>query len=202
VINFKSYLIESNFNSALAAVEKLLKKNNRTYTNYNNTLTVELPNDTKKLSSDDDKLIKESIKVADGKMLLVKSSVGYSSGNSLLFRFPYKKARVGKAYHITSKANVEDILKNGLKPKTAKEHSKSFGTTLGDSNNIQAYTAAFVIGGKGGIKVVKGMFNFKDPVLLEIDGKGLDFWEDPLMPDNAKSRLTFDVITPDRIKEG
>jgi hypothetical protein len=164
-------------------------------------LSIPLPNQTKALPPKYKKIIQKVIKMSEGNMVAVKEATGYYMGNSLGFIFPTSQARLSKAYHVASAQYVDTILKNGLEPREAQAHSDQFGSSLGNSDMEQTYRAAFVVGSKAGIKIVKDLFKIQDPVVLEIDPKGLGFWEDPLMPKDAKSALTFQTIPGDRIKK-
>ena len=163
-------------------------------------LVIELPNQTKVLPPKYKKIIQKVIKMSDGNMVAARDATGYYMGNSIAFIFPVRKANLRKAYHVASAQYVDTILQNGLQPRTAQEHSDEFGSSLGNKNMEQTYKAAFVVGSKKGVKIVQDLFDIKDPVVLEIDPKGIQFWEDPLMRPEAKSALTFQTIPGDRIK--
>ena len=163
-------------------------------------LTIDLPDQIDALPPQYNKIIKNVIKMSEGNMVAVKDATGYYMGNSIAFIFPTRKANLRKAYHVASSQYVDTILQKGLQPRTAQEHSDEFGSSLGNKNMEQTYKAAFVVGSKKGVKMVQDLFSIKDPVILEIDPKGIQFWEDPLMPKDARSALTFETIPGDRIK--
>ena len=167
---------------------------------YGGHLTIDLPNQTKTLPPKYKKIIQKVIKMSEGNMVAVRDATGYYMGNSIAFIFPVYKTTLRKAYHVASAQTVDTILQRGLEPRSAQDHSDEFGSSLGNKNMEQTYKAAFVVGSKKGVKIVQDLFDIKDPVVLEIDPKGIKFWEDPLMPKDAKSALTFQTIPADRIK--
>lgn len=181
-------------------VKAYLESEGETVEERGSKLVIGLPNQTKALPPKYKKIIQKVIKMSEGNMVAVKEATGYYMGNSLGFIFPTSQARLRKAYHVASAQSVDTILKNGLEPREAQAHSDQFGSSLGNSDMEQTYRAAFVVGSKKGIKIVKDLFSIQDPVVLEIDPKGIQFWEDPLMPKDAKSALTFQTIPADRIK--
>lgn len=165
------------------------------------TLEVKLPAQTKAISPKMQKTIDKVIKLAkNGDMIAVKTNVGYYMGNAVRFIFSVYGANLRKAYHVAAAADVESILTNGLEPRNAAAHSDQFGSSAGDSNTTQTYKAVFVVGSKRGVKMVQDLFAIKDPVVLEIDPKGLNFFEDPLMRPEAKSAVIYETIPADRIK--
>lgn len=182
-------------------VRSFLEKEGYEVSGSGTTLEVKLPNQTKAIPPKMQKAINKVIKLAkNGDMMAVKTNVGYYMGNSVRFIFSVNQARVRKAYHVAAAADVESILANGLEPRNAAAHSDQFGSSAGDADTIQTYKAAFVVGSKQGVKMVQDLFAIKDPVVLEIDPKGLNFFEDPLMRPEAKSAVTYETIPADRIK--
>lgn len=181
-------------------VKSYLESEGETVEDSGSKLIIDLPDQTKVLPPKYNKIIQKVIKMSEGNMVAVRSSTGYYSGNAIAFIFPVYKTNLRKAYHVASAQSVDTILQRGLEPRSAQDHSDQFGSSLGNKNMEQTYKAAFVVGSKKGVKTVQDLFSIKDPVVLEIDPKGLQFWEDPLMPKDAKSALTFQTITPDRIK--
>jgi len=181
-------------------VKAYLEAEGETVREYKQYLTIELPNETKTLPPKYNKIIQKVIKMSEGNMVAARDATGYYMGNSIAFIFPVYKTNLRKAYHVASAQYVDTILQRGLEPRSAQDHSDQFGSSLGNKNMEQTYKAAFVVGSKVGVKIVKDLFSIKDPVVLEIDPKGLQFWEDPLMPKEAKSALTFQTIPADRIK--
>ena len=181
-------------------VKAYLETEGETVREYKQYLTIELPNETKTLPPKYNKIIQKVIKMSEGNMVAVQEATGYYSGNSIAFIFPVYKTNLRKAYHVASAQSVDTILQRGLEPREAQAHSDQFGSSLGNKNMEQTYKAAFVVGSKKSVKIVQDLFSINDPVVLEIDPKGLQFWEDPLMPKEAKSALTFQTIPADRIK--
>jgi len=182
-------------------VKTYLESEGETVEESGSKLVIELPNQTKVLPPKYKKIIQKVIKMSEGNMVAARDATGYYSGNSIAFIFPIYKANLRKGYHVASAQYVDTILQNGLQPRTAQEHSDQFGSSLGNYSMQQTYKAAFVVGTKKGVKMVQDLFDIKDPVVLEIDTKGLEFWEDPLMRPEAKSALTFQPIPADRIKK-
>jgi hypothetical protein len=203
VQSFKRFsLTESNIiQNHISKVEQILSKNGIEYNTYNGTVSIPLPDSAKSIDSKMKKIIDQCTKVAEGRMLLVKTNTGYSTGNGINFIFPSKAVRAKKAYHIANKKYVDDILKNGLKPMAAQDHSNEFRPSLGNATNEQVYKAVFLVKSKGAINKVINMFNIKDPVVLEVDLSGMEVYEDPLMPDFAKSIVTFDTVKKIKISE-
>jgi len=182
-------------------VRSFLEKEGYEVSGSGATLEVKLPNRTKVIPPKMQKDINKIIKLAkNGDMMAVKTNVGYYMGNSVRFIFSVNQASLRKAYHVAAAADVESILANGLEPRNAAAHSDQFGSSAGDSDTTQTYKAAFVVGSKQGVKMVQDLFAIKDPVVLEIDPKGLNFFEDPLMRPEAKSAVTYETIPADRIK--
>ena len=168
------------------------------------SISVKLPDGTKKAPADIVKLEKEIKKWAksnDG-VLTTKTSVGYSSGNSFDVMIASGSARVGKVYHKTARKNAEAILKNGMSAREANGHSDTFGSGLSGSNATeQLYKATFAVTSIGAARKLDQYFNFgDDPVILEINGKGYNWMPDPLMPPDMKSVFTYDDIKPEDIK--
>ena len=168
------------------------------------SISVELPNDTKKAPAEIVKLEKEIKKWAksnDG-VLTTKTAVGYSSGNDFSVMIASGSARVGKVYHKTARENAEAILKNGMSAREANGHSDTFGSGLSGSNATeQLYKATFAVTSIGAARKLDQYFNFgDDPVILEINGKGYNWMPDPLMPPDMKSVFTYDDIKPEDIK--
>ena len=168
------------------------------------SISVELPNDTKKAPAEIVKLEKEIKKWAksnDG-VLTTKTAVGYSSGNDFSVMIASGSARVGKVYHKTARKNAEAILKNGMSAREANGHSDTFGSGLSGSNSTeQLYRATFAVTSIGAARKLDQYFDFgDDPVILEINGKGYDWMPDPLMPPDMKSVFTYDDIKPEDIK--
>jgi hypothetical protein len=168
------------------------------------SISVELPNDTKKAPAEIVKLEKEIKKWAksnDG-VLTTKTSVGYSSGNDFSVMIASGSARVGKVYHKTARENAEAILKNGMSAREANGHSDTFGSGISGSNTTeQLYKATFAVTSIGAARKLDQYFNFgDDPVILEINGKGYNWMPDPLMPPDMKSVFTYDDIKPEDIK--
>lgn len=183
-------------------VRKFLEKEGYEVTVSGTKLYIDLGEQVDVVPPDMQKAINGVKKLAkNGDMMAVKTNVGYYMGNSVTFIFSTNKSRLRKAYHVAAAANVESILANGLEPRNAAAHSNQFGSSAGDANTEQTYKAAFVVGSKKGIKMVQDLFAINDPVVLEIDPKGLSFFEDPLMPDDAKSAVTYETIPADRIKK-
>jgi hypothetical protein len=167
------------------------------------SISVELPNDTKKAPVEIVKLEKEIKKWAksnDG-VLTTKTAVGYSSGNDFSVMIASGSARVGKAYHKTARKNADIILKNGMSAREANGHSDTFGSGLSGSNSTeQLYSATFAVTSIGAARKLDQYFDFgDDPVILEINGKGYDWMPDPLMPPDMKSVFTYDDIKADDI---
>ena len=182
-------------------VKAYLEAEGETVREYKQYLTIDLPNETKTLPPKYNKIIQKVIKMSEGNMVAARDATGYYMGNSIAFIFPIYKTNLRKAYHVASAQYVDTILQRGLEPRSAQDHSDQFGSSLGNKNMEQTYKAAFVVGSKKGVKIVQDLFSIKDPVVLEIDPRGLQFWEDPLMPKEAKSALTFQTIPADRIKK-
>lgn len=182
-------------------VKTYLEAEGETVEDSGSKLIIDLPDQTKVLPPKYNKIIQKVIKMSEGNMVAVRSSTGYYSGNAIAFIFPVYGARLRKAYHVASAQYVDTILQNGLEPRSAQDHSDQFGSSAGNRNMEQTYKAAFVVGSKKGVKIVQDLFSIKDPVVLEINPKGLQFWEDPLMPKEAKSALTFQTIPADRISK-
>lgn len=183
-------------------VRKFLEKEGYEVSGSGASLSVKLPNQTKVIPPDIQKAINKVKKIAkNGDMMAVKTNVGYYMGNGVKFIFSVSPASIRKAYHVAAAADVESILANGLEPRNAAAHSDQFGSSAGDADTQQTYKAAFVVGSKQGVKMVKDLFAIKDPVVLEIDPKGLNFFEDPLMRPEAKSAVTYETIPADRIKK-
>ena len=167
------------------------------------SISVELPNDTKKAPVEIVKLEKEIKKWAksnDG-VLTTKTAVGYSSGNDFSVMIASGSARVGKAYHKTARKNADIILKNGMSAREANGHSDTFGAGLSGSNSTeQLYSATFAVTSIGAARKLDQYFDFgDDPVILEINGKGYDWMPDPLMPPDMKSVFTYDDIKAEDI---
>ena len=167
------------------------------------SISVELPNDTKKAPVEIVKLEKEIKKWAksnDG-VLTTKTAVGYSSGNDFSVMIASGSARVGKAYHKTARKNADIILKNGMSAREANGHSDTFGSGLSGSNSTeQLYSATFAVTSIGAARKLDQYFDFgDDPVILEINGKGYDWMPDPLMPPDMKSVFTYDDIKAEDI---
>lgn len=181
-------------------VKTYLESEGETVEVQGSKLIIELPNQTKALPPKYKKIIQKVIKMSEGNMVAARDATGYYMGNSIAFIFPVYQTNLRKAYHVASAQYVDTILQRGLEPRSAQEHSDQFGSSLGNKNMEQTYKAAFVVGSKKGVKIVQDLFSIKDPVVLEIDPKGIQFWEDPLMPKDAKSALTFQTIPADRIK--
>lgn len=181
-------------------VKSYLESEGETVEVQGSKLIIELPNQTKALPPKYKKIIQKVIKMSEGNMVAARDATGYYMGNSIAFIFPVYQTNLRKAYHVASAQYVDTILQRGLEPRSAQEHSDQFGSSLGNKNMEQTYKAAFVVGSKKGVKIVQDLFSIKDPVVLEIDPKGIQFWEDPLMPKDAKSALTFQTIPADRIK--
>ena len=166
------------------------------------SLMVDLPDQTKVIPPKMQKAINKVKKIAkNGDMMAVKTNVGFYMGNGIKFIFTVRKANLRKAYHVAAAANVESILANGLEPRNAAAHSDQFGSSAGDSDTEQTYKAAFVVGSKQGVKMVKDLFDIKDPVVLQIDTKGLNLWEDPLMRPESKSAVSYETIPANKIKK-
>ena len=168
------------------------------------SISVELPNDTKKAPAEIVKLEKEIKKWAksnDG-VLTTKTSVGYSSGNDFSVMIASGSSRVGKVYHKTARENAEAILKNGMSAREANGHSDTFGSGISGSNTTeQLYKATFAVTSIGAARKLDQYFNFgDDPVILEINGKGYNWMPDPLMPPDMKSVFTYDDIKAEDIK--
>jgi hypothetical protein len=168
------------------------------------SISVELPNDTKKAPAEIVKLEKEIKKWAksnDG-VLTTKTAVGYSSGNDFSVMIASGSARVGKVYHKTARKNAEVILKNGMSAREANGHSDTFGSGLSGSNSTeQLYSATFAVTSIGAARKLDQYFDFgDDPVILEINGKGYSWMPDPLMPPDMKSVFTYDDIKAEDIK--
>ena len=167
------------------------------------SISVELPNDTKKAPAEIVKLEKEIKKWAksnDG-VLTTKTAVGYSSGNDFSVMIASGSARVGKAYHKTARKNADIILKNGMSAREANGHSDTFGAGLSGSNSTeQLYRATFAVTSIGAARKLDQYFDFgDDPVILEINGKGYSWMPDPLMPPDLKSVFTYDDIKAEDI---
>jgi hypothetical protein len=202
-LSFNEYILNESLANPIKtkdAVQKYLESKGETLRTTNTTIIIDLGDDVKVVPPKYKKLIQTVIKMTNGDMLAVREITGYVSGNAIRFIFPAYRANLRKAYHVANAQDVESILANGLEPREASAHSNQFGSSLGNSDWNQTYKAAFVVGTKAGVKIVKGLFPFQDPVLLEIDPKGLDFWVDPLMREESKSALTFDKIPAERIK--
>ena len=167
------------------------------------SISVKLPNDTKKAPAEIVKLEKEIKKWAksnDG-VLTTKTAVGYSSGNSFDVMIASGSSRVGKAYHKTARKNADIILKNGMSAREANGHSDTFGAGLSGSNSTeQLYRATFAVTSIGAARKLDQYFDFgDDPVILEINGKGYSWMPDPLMPPDLKSVFTYDDIKAEDI---
>ena len=167
------------------------------------SISVELPNDTKKAPAEIVKLEKEIKKWAksnDG-VLTTKTAVGYSSGNDFSVMIASGSARVGKVYHKTARKNADIILKSGMSAREANGHSDTFGAGLSGSNSTeQLYSATFAVTSIGAARKLDQYFDFgDDPVILEINGKGYSWMPDPLMPPDMKSVFTYDDIKAEDI---
>jgi len=139
-----------------------------------------------------DALIKYAKK--DGIAILVNLDVYTSNVKKLNVLFPRKEINVRNVYHITSRKNVESILKNGLEVRAIQDHSNSFS-----GNKTATYKAVFGVYQSGGIKQVTNFFRFDDPVVLKIKPKAYTWYDDPLMPRDVPSILTYDNIKPEDI---
>lgn len=182
-------------------VRKFLEGEGYEVTGSGPYLNVALASDAKVVPPKMQKAINKIMKIAkDGSMMAYQTSVGYLNSNSVMFIFSVRKANLRKAYHVAAAANVESILANGLEPRNAELHSDQFRQSLGNQNTEQTYKAAFVVGSKKGVKMVKDLFDIKDPVVLEIDTKGLNLWEDPLMRPESKSAVSYETIPANKIK--
>ena len=181
-------------------VRAFLEKEGYEVSGSGTSLSVKLPNQTKVIPPAMQKAIKKIKKIASGgDMMAVKTNVGYYMGNGVKFIFSTNPTKLRKAYHVAAAADVDSILANGLEPRSAAAHSGQFGSSAGDSETEQTYKAAFVVGSKKGVSMVQDLFDIKDPVVLQIDTKGLSFFEDPLMRPEAKSAVTYNTIPADRI---
>ena len=208
--NFENQLFESQLGDAVKNdVIRIFKSNGFEPTIYNDAVSISLDVKENGVYQDVDSLTPQQEKLVDdirmygkktGHIIVLKVAIGYGSGNSLLVRVPGKEARVGKCYHVASKKNVESILKNGMVPMSASDHSMTFGRGLsGQSFTDQLYKAIFAVTAKGSTGKLGRYFAFDNPVVLQINGKGLTWYPDPNLPEELKSVYTFDPITPDRI---
>jgi hypothetical protein len=164
---------------------------------------VELPDETKKAPAEIIKLEKEIKKWAKSNngVLTTKTAVGYLGGNDFTVRLASGSARVGKAYHKTSRKNTEAILKNGMSAREAHAHSDTFGSGLtGKNSTKQLYKATFAVTSVGAARKLDQYFDFgDDPVILQINGKAYSWHEDPLLPRDMKSVFTYDDIKAEDI---
>jgi hypothetical protein len=168
-----------------------------------NSISVRLPDGMMKAPVEIVKLekeIKNWSKSNDG-VLTIKTSVGYSAGNSFSVMIASGSVRVNKAYHKTSRVNATEILKNGMFASEANGHSDTFGAGLSGNNlTEQLYKANFAVTSIGAAKKLDKYFNFgDDSVILEISGKNYSWLPDPLMPPDMKSVFTYDDIKADDI---
>jgi hypothetical protein len=146
------------------------------------------------------KLIRSWSDKNDG-VLVMKTSLGYSSGNGFTVTLADSPIKVNKVYHKTSRKNVESILKDGMMSTKAHGHSDTFGSGLSRSNNTeQLYRATFGVTTKSNAKKLSNYFKFTDPVILEINAKSYTWYQDPLMPPDMKSVFSYDSIKPEDIK--
>ncbi len=141
-----------------------------------------------------DALVKYAKK--DGIAILVNLDVYTSNVKKLNVMFPADSdiIKVRNVYHVTSRKNVESILKNGLKARAIGDHSNSF-----QGNKTAVYKAVFGVYQTGGIKEVMDFFTFDDPVVLKIKPKSYTWYDDPLMPMYVPSVMTYDDIKPEDI---
>jgi len=141
-----------------------------------------------------DALVKYAKK--DGIAILVNLDVYTQNVKKLNVMFPadgdIMKPR--NVYHVTSRKNVESILKNGLKARAIEDHSNSF-----QGNKVATYKAVFGVYQTGGIKEVMDFFRFDDPVVLKIKPKSYTWYDDPLMPMYVPSVMTYEDINPEDI---
>ena len=164
----------------------------------------ELPDETKKATPEIIKLEKEIKKWAksnDG-VLTTKLYAGYLYGNKFTVMLASGSVRVGKAYHKTSRENVEAILKNGMFAREAHAHSDTFGSGLtGKNSTEQLYRATFAVTSIGAARKLDQYFDFgNDPVILQINGKAYSWHKDPLLPSDMNSVFTYDDIKAKDIK--
>jgi len=182
-----------------------LKKNNISYNEEEKRII--LPEDAKTIPENIKKIIDKIIENSDGKILAVKTALGYSNSNSIRFILPGKKTYSKKSYHVVERKYVENILKNGLTPSNAQKHSNEFGEELSwGSKTKQTYKASFMVNKKGATKKIKNLFKFEDPVVLEIDTSETDLYHDPLVSfdwkdvDKYESMVAFNAIPANNIK--
>jgi hypothetical protein len=194
-------LTEASVWDAVVKVKKVLKKHDRAYSEWNHRFKVKLPLNAKSLTLDDKKLIKECIKVADGKMINVRVVTGNMRANMISFDFPLSLMQnLRKCFHVTERKYLQSILKNGLIPHSNPKTLK-YGAS-GSRKVIQTYKAIFVTEKiSGTIKTIGYIeLDYKDPVILEIASSGIEFWIDPGTQEDDDARLTFEKIPANKIK--
>jgi len=185
-------------------ISKELKDNNIETDEYGR---IKLADDAKEVPDNIKNVVDKIIKNSDGKILTVKTSLGYTGTNTIRFRLPGKKINVNKAFHVAERKHLDSIFKNGLTPSEAQEHSKYFGDELSwGTKTKQTYKANFFVNKLGAIKKIKNLFKFEDPVVLQLDVSENDVYHDPLVSfdwkdiDKYKSLVGFDKIAPEKIK--
>jgi hypothetical protein len=206
---FEQFINESyNFNTTQKDIIDLFNKHGFTEVNtYKGNIGTSLDTADReavnKLTKEANSLVLDVTKYAKKhNVLMLQTAIGYTGGNSLSVTLASEKANVRKLYHMTSKKNVANILKDGLSATQASGHSDTFGSGLSGKNiKEQLYRAVFAVSGKGQAKKLPNYFKFDEPVLLEINPKTYTWYHDPLMPSEMKSVLSYDNIKAEDIKE-
>jgi len=208
---FNEFLNESNMineasvnlGSISKRIQDIVSKAGYKSTEYRGSISIDLEGEVHEL---DPKLISVINQVkkmdSDGNILVIKTAIGYTGGNSISFKLPHEVKKARKAFHITSKSVADTILSVGMVPQSAKDHSDTFGSGVtGKSLTEQTYKANFAVSTKGGIKKLHNFFNFgNDYVVLEINAKPYTWYVDPLLPEEVSSILTYDTIKAEDIK--
>ena len=205
--NFGDFINESyNSNSTRIDIEKIFKKHGfEEIRSYGSSISASLDNSegstVNELTDDAKRAVGDIVKYSKtGNVLLLQTALGYQSGNDISVKIADRPAKPRKIYHMTNESNVKSILKNGLSATEASGHSDTFGTGVTGKNiKEQLYRAVFGVSGKGPAKKLPQYFKFNNPVLLEINAKPYQWYDDPLMPPDMKSVLTFDDIKAEDI---
>lgn len=162
------------------------------------TLKILLP-DGKGHVPDDIKALQDTLR-GFSNLLMVDAAVGYDTGNFISFIFPDIKRTADIVYHVTSKRNIDSIMEKGLlKSRATDESDTIIQHDTDEAFRDRKYRAVFVTTSIKDAEDVRDMFDFTEPQLLTIDGKGLLFYVDPMMPDGMDSLVHFKDIKPNRI---
>lgn len=161
-------------------------------------LQIDLPDGTDEVPEDLKSFSDHAYGVAN--LLMVDAAVGYDTGNYVSFIFPYVERKADIVYHVTSAHNIDSIRESGLlrsRPGDTSDNIIKHETE--GSFRDRKYRAVFVTTSLEDTETIKDMFDFTDPVLITMDGSGMTFYSDPLMPDDMDSIISFKDISPDRI---